>query len=75
MPPHMINQRVVELLKGASLFSAFAADDLAACAVSFREARFAKGEIIFARGDPGAISISSRRDRFDLPSPPARVAN
>lgn len=54
MPPHMINQRVVELLKGASLFSAFAADDLAACAVSFREARFAKGEIIFARGDPGA---------------------
>ncbi len=44
----------MRLLQGASLFGAFAADDLAACARRFREARFGKGELVFSRGDPGS---------------------
>jgi len=47
------SERVVELLAGTELFGTLAADDLAACAASFREAQFAKGEMLFARGDPG----------------------
>ena len=44
----------MRLLQGASLFGAFAADDLAACARRFRETRFGKGELLFSRGDPGS---------------------
>lgn len=47
------NERIVELLAGTEMFNALAAHDLAACAAGFREARFAKGEILFARGDTG----------------------
>jgi CRP-like cAMP-binding protein len=53
MPPNPANQRVVELLKGAALFGTFPPDDLAAVAAGFHEAQFAKGEMLFARGDPG----------------------
>jgi CRP/FNR family cyclic AMP-dependent transcriptional regulator len=45
---------LIRLLQGASLFGAFAADDLAACARRFREMRFGKGELLFSRGDPGS---------------------
>ncbi|MDE3175336.1 MAG: Crp/Fnr family transcriptional regulator, partial [Pseudomonadota bacterium] len=45
---------MIRLLRGASLFGAFAADDLAACARRLRETRFVKGELVFSRGDPGA---------------------
>src|SRR4051794_19499630 len=45
---------LVDLLHGASLFSAFADDDLAACARRLREMRFGKGELLFSRGDPGS---------------------
>src|SRR3954466_10072583 len=45
--------RLLRLLAGTDLFKGLVADDLAACAARFREARFAKGQILFARGDPG----------------------
>jgi CRP-like cAMP-binding protein len=47
------NERVVALLAGTELFAPLAVDERAACAASFREAQFAKGELLFARGDPG----------------------
>lgn len=47
------NQRIVELLAKTRLFGTLAADDLAMCAARFREARYAKGKMLFARGDPG----------------------
>jgi CRP/FNR family cyclic AMP-dependent transcriptional regulator len=51
--PISTNQHIVELLAGTELFRTIEAGDLAACAADFREARFAKGEMLFARGDPG----------------------
>jgi CRP/FNR family cyclic AMP-dependent transcriptional regulator len=47
------DERLLRLLAGTDLFKGLAADDLAACAARFREARFDKGRILFARGDPG----------------------
>ena len=47
------NNPILELLGNADLFRTLAAPDLAACAASFREARYGKGEMLFARGDPG----------------------
>jgi CRP-like cAMP-binding protein len=44
---------LLRLLAGTDLFKGLAADDLAACAARFRQARFGKGQILFARGDPG----------------------
>jgi CRP/FNR family cyclic AMP-dependent transcriptional regulator len=44
---------IIELLASTELFKTLPADDLATCAASFRRARFAKGELLFARGDPG----------------------
>ena len=44
---------VIRLLRGASLFSAFDADDLTACARRFHAARFGKNELLFSRGDDG----------------------
>jgi CRP-like cAMP-binding protein len=46
-------ERIVELLAGAPLFRTLAPADLASCAARFREARFSKGAMLFARGDPG----------------------
>jgi CRP/FNR family transcriptional regulator, cyclic AMP receptor protein len=43
----------IRLPQGASLFSAFGADDLADCAYRSHEVRFDKGELLFSRGDPG----------------------
>jgi CRP/FNR family transcriptional regulator, cyclic AMP receptor protein len=53
MPPNVAAPRIVDLLKSARLFQTFPPDDLLAVAASFREARFAKGEMLFARGDAG----------------------
>jgi len=44
---------IARLLADTQLFGGLAPDDLAACAERFREARFDKGELLFARGDPG----------------------
>jgi CRP-like cAMP-binding protein len=65
---------VISLLSGTCLFGNLDADDLAACASSFEERHFAKGEAVFARGDPGThlylveqgrirLSISTANDR------------
>lgn len=45
--------RLIELLAGTELFRTLATEDLAVCGASFRQARFDKGEMLFARGDPG----------------------
>ena len=47
------NEHIVGLLAGTKLFGALAPDELAACADRFREIRFAKSEMLFARDDPG----------------------
>jgi CRP-like cAMP-binding protein len=44
---------IIGLLAGTALFGAQSPDDLATCAEKFREVRFARGEMLFARGDPG----------------------
>lgn len=46
-------EKVVELLAATELFKTLPADDLATCAASFKRVSFAKGELLFARGDPG----------------------
>jgi len=53
MAANNTNERIVTLLAAADLFGDLSAGDLAQCAASFREFRFAKGEMLFARGDPG----------------------
>jgi len=45
--------KVISLLSQTSLFGGLEADDLTACALAFREKRFAKGQTLFLRGDPG----------------------
>jgi CRP/FNR family transcriptional regulator, cyclic AMP receptor protein len=47
-------QRILDVLAGATLFRTFSPADLAACACQCRETTFAKGELLFTRGDPGA---------------------
>src|SRR4051794_38171137 len=47
------DERLLRLLAGTDLFKGLAAEDLADCAAKFREARFAKGQILFTRGDAG----------------------
>ena len=44
---------IVQLLAATDLFKGLAPDDLAACAGKFRETRFAKGQVLFGRGDTG----------------------
>ncbi len=43
----------MELLARAPLFGALSPETLTACAEKFREAQFTRGEMLFARGDPG----------------------
>jgi CRP/FNR family transcriptional regulator, cyclic AMP receptor protein len=45
--------KIISLLSQTSLFSGLEASDLTACALAFREKRFAKGQTLFLRGDPG----------------------
>jgi CRP-like cAMP-binding protein len=47
------DERIVELLSASELFAALEPGDRAQCAARFREVRLAKGEMLFARGDPG----------------------
>ena len=54
MPQENAADRVLGLLKSAPFFRQFPPNELAAAAAKFREARFAKGEMLFARGDPGS---------------------
>ena len=44
---------LLPLLARTDLFGGLAADELEACAAAFRQVRFAKGEMLFTRGDPG----------------------
>jgi CRP/FNR family transcriptional regulator, cyclic AMP receptor protein len=44
---------VVSLLSRTELFAGLPSDDLTACATAFREAHFAKGKVLFVRGDVG----------------------
>jgi CRP/FNR family cyclic AMP-dependent transcriptional regulator len=53
MTPNKRNDLIAELLAGSDLFKALGPDVLATCAVGFREAEYGKGEMLFARGDPG----------------------
>jgi len=53
MAPNSGSERIVALLAGVELFKTLEADACAACAARFRETRFAKGAMLFARGDPG----------------------
>ena len=46
-------EAVVDLLNKSDLFSGLAKVEATACAAKFRETRFAKGQLIFARGDAG----------------------
>ena len=46
-------EAVIALLAQSDLFSGLGKDEAAACAAKFRELRFAKGQLIFARGDAG----------------------
>jgi CRP-like cAMP-binding protein len=44
---------IIPLLARTEPFTRLSAAELSACAAAFREIRFAKGEMLFARGDPG----------------------
>jgi CRP-like cAMP-binding protein len=44
---------IVRLLAGTALFKGLPEAELTACAAKFREIHFAKGEMLFARGDVG----------------------
>ena len=43
---------VAALPAQTDLFRGLGSDEIAACAAQFREARFARGEMLFSRGDP-----------------------
>ena len=47
------NGDLVTLLARTDLFGGLATDELSTCAEAFRKAHFDKGEMLFARGDPG----------------------
>jgi CRP/FNR family transcriptional regulator, cyclic AMP receptor protein len=44
---------IIALLSRTDLFGGLAVHDLQACVASFREVRFVKGQVLFARGEPG----------------------
>jgi CRP/FNR family cyclic AMP-dependent transcriptional regulator len=46
-------ETIVALLSKTELFAGLPDSELQKCAEAFHEARFAKGEMLFARGDPG----------------------
>lgn len=49
----MSKDAIRELLSRTPLFSALGENERAACAAQFRKAEFARGELLFGRGDPG----------------------
>jgi CRP-like cAMP-binding protein len=48
-----MSAKVIALLSRTNLFGGLEANDLTACALVFKEKRFAKGQTLFLRGDPG----------------------
>ena len=48
-----MNERILTLLAESPLFGAFSPEAIKACAEKFREVRYKKHEMLFARGDPG----------------------
>jgi CRP-like cAMP-binding protein len=62
------------LLAGTELFKALPAAELAACARQFREVRFAKGQLLFARHDDGSqlYLIAQGRVRLAIASAAGR---
>jgi CRP/FNR family transcriptional regulator, cyclic AMP receptor protein len=57
---------VIPLLSRTDLFGGLAPADLEACASLFREVRFDKGAMLFARGDPGTYLYVVREGRVRL---------
>lgn len=59
---------LVALLSRTELFGGLATDDLDACAASFREAKFAKGQTLYARGEPatGLYLVAEGRVRLAI---------
>ena len=53
MADKRIDDPLTRLLAGTDLFKDLDAGDLAACAGHFREQKFGKGQVLFARGDVG----------------------
>jgi CRP-like cAMP-binding protein len=49
----MASADIAALLARTELFGGLDPDELAACAAAFHSVHFAKGELLFARGDPG----------------------
>ena len=49
----MSKDALIPLLAETDLFGGMPAEELEACAAAFREMHFARGEMIFGRGDPG----------------------
>ena len=72
--PGSAGGRIAELLSASELFSTLEAEDRAQCAAKFREARLAKGEMLFARGDPGThlYIVSEGRVRLAVASAEGR---
>ena len=59
---------LVELLAKTDLFGGLASSELSSCASLFREARFAKGQSLFVRGEPAncLFVVSSGRVRIAI---------
>ena len=66
MPLTSTENTLIPLLSRTDLFSSLGSEDLAECASIFREARFEKGAMIFARGDPGTHLYLVREGRVRL---------
>ena len=54
MSQEIATKGVIDLLRDAALFKFFPPGELAAVAASFTQTSFAKGQMLFARGDSGA---------------------
>ncbi|MCC6777914.1 MAG: cyclic nucleotide-binding domain-containing protein [Hyphomicrobiales bacterium] len=53
MSTRHVDERLMGLLAGTELLKGVGQDALAACAAQLREVRFEKGQMVFARGEPG----------------------
>src|SRR5258708_39026308 len=67
-------EAISKLLSQAEIFSGLPDSELQKCAAAFREAHFGKGEMLFARGDPGAnlYLIAEGRVRLAISSEEGR---
>lgn len=60
------NNSLISLLSQTALFGSLETEDLAQCASFFREMHFAKGAMLFARGEPGTHLYLVREGRVRL---------